>query len=319
MKFKDFKTGLRGSVAALIVAYSILQVSYLLSGCQYAVDTNPDVNLTEVHISPVAAAVTVNGHLSLSASVLGYTSAGTVSWSIDGTNNGTIVANGLTAVYTAPPFPNPTSSIVNIRVTSDDDQNRYVLCPVTILRPVDTAFTVNPRSETLLTNATQQFAVDTIGTVPAVRFEIEDGPGTITSDGLYTPPATIDSDGIEATIRAVSLADSTVYSESFITLRNATDSLWCFSRDILPILSASCGSSGCHDAGGRGGYDALTYSGTLNRENVKPGDARGSRIFQAIIRFDADTRMPPPPQPALPQNQVLRIGQWINEGASNCQ
>ena len=192
-------------------------------------------------------------------------------------------------------------------------------CPVTIFPQVDPVFTVDPRSATLLTNATQQFSIDSITALAAVQWEITSGPGTISNTGLYTPPATIDSDGVQATIRAVSLADNTVFSESTITLRNSSDSLLCFTRDILPTLSASCGASGCHDASGRAGLNALTYGGVVTHENIQPGNARASRLFQSIIQFDANTRMPPPPQPALPQNQVLKIGEWINEGARNCQ
>jgi hypothetical protein len=306
-------------ILAALLSYFLLQTSYLLSGCQYTIDTNPDVDLTEVHISPVSAAVSSGGHLALSATILGFSHTGAVAWSVEGTNNGTIVANGLTATYAAPGTLAP-GTIVNIRVSSDENANRAVICPVTILPPLDTAFTLNPRSATLLTNAPLQFYLDTITIVPPVRWDVTSGPGAINDAGLYTPPATIDSDGVQATVRATSLANNNLFSESIITLNRAGDSLLCFTRDILPTLSASCGASGCHDAGsGKGGFTALTYSGTVNGQNVKPGDARGSRLFQAIIQFDANTRMPPPPQPALPQNQVLKIGQWIDEGAPDCQ
>ncbi|HZK75944.1 MAG TPA: hypothetical protein VFD13_03465, partial [Candidatus Kapabacteria bacterium] len=256
---------------------------FLLSGCQYTIDTNPDIDLTEVHVSPIAASVTLGGHLSLSATVLGFSHTGTVTWSLVGTNpavsTGTIIASGLTAVFTAPPAP---GTIINIRVTSDEDPSRSVVCPVTILFPSDTAFTVDPKVDTLLTNAAQQFLLDSVTMLPAeVRWEITSGPGTISNTGLYTPPATIDSDGVQATVRATSLADNTLFSESTIILRHASDSLLCFTRDILPTLSASCGASGCHDAGGKSGFGALTYSGTVNGQNVQPGDARGSRLYQA--------------------------------------
>ncbi|HEX5317407.1 MAG TPA: hypothetical protein VFX22_12230, partial [Candidatus Kapabacteria bacterium] len=269
----------------------------------------------------------VSGTLALSASVLGFSHTGTVTWSVEGQNNGTIVANGLNAIYTAPPAVNSLPMIVNILVTSDEDQSRSVVCPVSIINFIDTAFSVSPDTLTLLTNATQQFSIDSITMAPQVRWEVASrpgtinsaGPGTINSAGLYTPPATIDSDSLQVTVRATSVTDNTVFSESVITLLRSSDSLLCYSRDILPTLAASCGASGCHDAGGRAGFNALTYSGTVNGQNVKPGDARGSRLFQAMTQFDANTRMPPPPQPAMPQAQVLKIGQWINEGANDCQ
>lgn len=303
-------------VAVFAVSYFILHTSYLLQGCQYTIDGNPDIDLTEVHISPLSAAVTTGGEITLFATIRGFSHTGAITWFVEGTNNGTIVANGLTAVYTASQSP---GTVVAIRITSDEDASRSVVDSVRILPLFDTTLTVNPRSATLLTNFSLQYSLDSISSPPAVRWEVTSGPGTISNTGLYTPSATIDSDGVEATIRATSLADSTVVSESTVILRNASDSLLCFTRDILPTLSASCGASNCHDAGGRAELNALTYSGTVKGQNVKPGDARGSRLYQAIIQFDANTRMPPLPQPALPQAQVLKIGQWINEGARDCQ
>ncbi|GEM_PF-997742 len=312
------------TVLLLSLLFFIVQTSYVLSGCQYTINGNPDVELVEVHVSPVSAVVPQRGSLVLSATVLGFSNTGTVTWSIEGANDGTIVPNGLTAVYTAS-VGLPTT--VNIRITSDEDANRYVVCPVTIVIPTDTAFALSPDSVTLLTsnsisNNAQQFTLDTLtdqSPIPAIRWEVASGPGTIDPNGLYTPPASIDSDGVSATVRAVSTLDNTVFSQATVILRNASDSIRCFTRDILPLLSGSCGASGCHDAGGRGGFTALTYTGTVNGRNVLAGDARGSRLFQAIIDFNANTRMPPPPQPMLPPNQVLTIGQWINEGAIDCQ
>ena len=306
----------RRRIAALVFSYCVFQISFLLAGCQYTVDGNSDIDLTEVHLSPVTAAVSSGGHLVLSATVLGYSRTGTVTWSLEGTDSGSIVTNGLTAVYTAPQSFGQT---INIRITSDEDANRSVICKVIIVPVLDTAFTINPRSATLLTNSSLQCSVDSISQRPAVTWQVTSGPGTINSSGLYTPPATPDSDGEQVTVRATSNENNSIFSESTIILRNANDSLLCFTRDILPTLSASCGASNCHDAGGRGGFNAMTYAGTVNGENIKRGNARGSRLFQAIIQFDANTRMPPPPQPAMTQAQVLKIGQWINEGASDCQ
>jgi hypothetical protein len=125
-------------------------------------------------------------------------------------------------------------------------------------------------------------------------------------------------DSTFVTVRASSAQDASIYSEATIVLHNYTDSLICFSRDILPILSGSCGTSGCHDAAThKGNYNAQTYEGTL--AVVKPGDARSSRLYIRLIDFNATSRMPPPPQTALPQMQIMKIGQWIDQGAIDCQ
>src|SRR5581483_2850558 len=137
------------TVLLLSLLFFIVQTSYVLSGCQYTINGNPDVELVEVHVSPVSAVVPQRGSLVLSATVLGFSNTGTVTWSIEGANDGTIVPNGLTAVYTAS-VGLPTT--VNIRITSDEDANRYVVCPVTIVIPTDTAFALSPDSVTLLTS-----------------------------------------------------------------------------------------------------------------------------------------------------------------------
>jgi hypothetical protein len=151
-----------------------------------------------------------------------------------------------------------------------------------------------------------------------LRWEIVSGSGSISDSGLYTAPSSIPLDGVQTVIRAISLSDSTVFSQSTITLLNSSDSMLCFTRDILPIVSANCGISGCHDAATHAsGYDFTTYDGSIG--SIRRGNAQSSRLFTEITQFNVNTRMPPPPQPALGPSQVLKIGEWINEGGTDCQ
>jgi Planctomycete cytochrome C len=311
------------SVAIALISYFIIQTSYLLSGCQYTIDGNPDIDLTEVHVSPVTATVVTNGKLILTASVLGFSNTAAVTWSIDGgvnMINGTITPNGSSATYLAPALLTSRTQVAIITVTSDEDANRSVNDTISIVSATKAAFGASPDSVTLLTNAIQQFSLDTIfpNTPPLLRWEIVSGSGSISDSGLYTAPASIASDGVQTVIRAISIADSTVFSQCTITLLNSSDSMLCFTRDILPFLSASCGMSSCHDQTTHaGGYNFNTYEGSIG--SVRRSDAQSSRLFTAITQFNVNTRMPPPPQPALGPNQVLKIGEWINEGAVDCQ
>ncbi len=317
-----------GHARAIVFFSYFLLLTFYLTGCQYTIDGNPDIDLTEVHVSPVAATVSYNGgsltltggRLMLTASVLGFSSSANVTWSVDGTNMGTIVANGSSAIYTAPPILTSFNEIANIRVTSDENPNRSVICPVSIISPNDTAFSVAPASVTLLTNTVQQFLLDTFTTqsaIPPVRWEATSG--SISDSGLFTAPATIAADGLQIVVRAISMLDSTVFSESTITILNSTDSQLCFTRDnILLLLSSNCGITGCHDATTHAaGYNYNTYDGTLG--SVRRGNARSSRLFTAITQFNVNSRMPLPPAPAMAPNQVLKIGEWIDEGAIDCQ
>jgi hypothetical protein len=260
---RTFSRGLEAPRHAIITMRStfllLLASSFLLySGCQYNISGNPDVNLLAVHISPDSAAVPTNGSLVLTASIKDFLHEGTVTWSIQEPSAGTIVSNGLTATYIAPAGLSLSLSVVHIRLSADEDPTRYVVCPVTIALPkdADTLFEASPQTVWMLTNdpqrsITQQFTIDTVTTngtpIPPVRWSIVSGPGDISSSGLYTPPATV-TDSTFVTVRASSAQDASIYSEATIVLHNYTDSLLCFSRDILPILSGSCGTSGCHDA-----------------------------------------------------------------------
>ena len=50
-------------MAIAVISYFILHASYLLSGCTYTIEGNPYIDLTEIHVSPVAATVATNGEI----------------------------------------------------------------------------------------------------------------------------------------------------------------------------------------------------------------------------------------------------------------
>jgi hypothetical protein len=88
-----------------------------------------------------------------------------------------------------------------------------------------------------------------------------------------------------------------------------------FANDILPLLNASCATSGCHDAATKkDGVQLTDYDHIM--EYIDPGDPSGSKLYKVIIRTDKD-RMPEPPNPPLTDAQKAKIQKWIQQGARN--
>jgi hypothetical protein len=88
----------------------------------------------------------------------------------------------------------------------------------------------------------------------------------------------------------------------------------CFDSQILPIIRTSCGMTGCHD-GTAEGFLATDYLSIM--EAVKPGDPRGSKLYQVITDIRSDDMMPP--DRPLSQEQRTLIQVWIAQGAENIQ
>lgn len=90
-----------------------------------------------------------------------------------------------------------------------------------------------------------------------------------------------------------------------------------FQNDILPIFISNCAFSGCHDAGtGMSGVILTTYENIMGSDVIEVGEAEDSDLFERIIENDPNNRMPLGRDP-LPQQQVEKIRQWINDGAPN--
>lgn len=100
-----------------------------------------------------------------------------------------------------------------------------------------------------------------------------------------------------------------------------------YSKHIAPIFQASCGSSGCHLDGARGGGVRLdswvsTMAGSdSDGAMVIPYSVRMSHLFQHInsdtsLSPQATPRMPLSRDP-LPDGQIDAIRRWIEEGARN--
>lgn len=91
-----------------------------------------------------------------------------------------------------------------------------------------------------------------------------------------------------------------------------------FEKDILPILSANCAYSGCHDAGtARDGVVLDSYQNTFDTGDIEPGNPGGSELYEVITESDPSKIMPPQPNTALTQEQINLIALWISQGAEN--
>jgi len=290
------------------------------AGCDYNITTNPDKSLVVVSVTPQAVTLTPNGQITLTAAVTHFQNDSSLTWSLSDPNIGQLSSNGGAAVYKAPASISGAAISVSVLVQSIEDPTKTTQAVITIVNP-DTSGTngvkviVSPLAITLAPGKAQQFHATVAGSsTTTVTWQLVSGFGKITSDGQYSAPVSSPSVPTFGIIRAISTADPTKYADATITIANSADSLVCFERDILPVLTGSCGMGGCHTPGGGPG-DLTTYDGILTR--VVPGSARSSRLYLAITNFDIARRMPPPPRSILSPVQIIAIGRWIDQGAQN--
>lgn len=85
----------------------------------------------------------------------------------------------------------------------------------------------------------------------------------------------------------------------------------CYTRDIGPIFLRSCGTTGCHDSRGEGGYSFTDYASVMKA--ITPFNAQKSKAYMAITGKGFIQLMPP--SRALSQNERILIRVWIDQGA----
>jgi len=96
-------------------------------------------------------------------------------------------------------------------------------------------------------------------------------------------------------------------------------SLTCFSRDLLPVLSNSCGISGCHNAASaKEGIVVTSYQSLMNSKIIEAGKPSSSDLYEVITLPASDKDiMPPKPYSPLSKAVTDSIYQWILRGAKN--
>lgn len=156
-------------------------------------------------------------------------------------------------------------------------------------------------------------------------WQILTGDGTISSNTgteiTFTAPSSIDFSEILTVVSVFPEVDMRHSKEIFITIKAdddmPVDTGICFSRDILPIFNSNCALSGCHNSISRkDGFDLTSYE-TIVAKDFRPGYPNRSEIYEVLVENDYDDRMPPPPAPKLPQEQIDLIYRWILEGGEN--
>jgi len=87
----------------------------------------------------------------------------------------------------------------------------------------------------------------------------------------------------------------------------------CFTRDLLPVLSSSCGITGCHDqTTRRDGYVINSYASIMSNL-VKAGSPTTSKLYTSVN----NNSMPPSGYAKLTQAVKDSIYNWIKNGALN--
>ncbi len=164
-----------------------------------------------VAVNPVSATVTL-GQTQLFTADLAYTKNTAVTWSISPAI-GTISASGrYTPSSTAVLVP----QTITVTATSVADPTCSSSAMLTVNPPV--ALTVTPDAVYLAASQAQQFNATVQWTANnAVSWSISPATGTVSQTGLYTAPTVISSVQ-RVTLTAISLADTSKYVTSIITL-----------------------------------------------------------------------------------------------------
>src|SRR6184192_2421689 len=192
------------------------------TGCGVVSKTQPPIPVN-VTISPTSATVATGGTQQFTATV--NTSNTAVTWQVNGVTGGnatvgTISSSGL---YTAPATVQSTTT-VTVTAVSQADPTKSASAQVTITPTAAVNVTISPTSATVATGGTQQFTATVQNTSnTAVTWQVNGVTGgnatvgTISSSGLYTAPATVQST-TTVTVAAVSQADPTKSASAQVTI-----------------------------------------------------------------------------------------------------
>jgi hypothetical protein len=181
---------------------------------------------------------------------------------------------------------------------------------------------VVPDMATIFAGQSLQLAVDPL--IP-VTWNLTDGPGKLSADGLFMAPAALGTSERVTRIVATAVADTSRKAAVLITIVDpafVADTSVCYTRDVVPLISSNCTMSGCHDGSDDEARALTSYAGIMqyvrNGSNGKPSATR-SKLY-TVLRESGDDRMPRDRAP-LSDAQVELIRRWIDEGARNndCQ
>lgn len=90
-----------------------------------------------------------------------------------------------------------------------------------------------------------------------------------------------------------------------------------FSDNIQPLIIGNCTASNCHGTLNPQEFLLTSYEDVIKHGDVKPKDARGSKLYQVITTNIKSQKMPRTPYPDLTENQIEMVYLWIMQGAKN--
>jgi RHS repeat-associated protein len=165
-----------------------------------------------VTMSPTAANV-YGGQTQQFTATVSNTSNTAVTWTLNSGAPGSISSSGL---YTAPATVTAVTT-VTVTATSQADTTKSATATITLYPPV--TITVAPATATLYGGQTQQFTANSTNpTTTAATWTLNSGaPGSISSSGLYTAPATVTA-VTTVTVTATSQVNNTKSATATITL-----------------------------------------------------------------------------------------------------
>ena len=195
----------------LLFFLTVLSTFATQSGCAGLTGATTSTTVA-VSVTPSSAKVTAGSTQQFVANVTGSSNTA-VSWAVTGADCsgatcGTISSNGL---YVAPTTV-PSSDVVTLKATSVADPTKSASANVTIIPTA--VVTLAPTNVSVATGSTEQFNASVTGTSnTAITWTVSGAGcsgiacGTITSNGLYTAPATVPASPL-VTITATSVVDS---------------------------------------------------------------------------------------------------------------
>src|SRR5437764_297083 len=181
-----------------------------------------------VTISPTSATVAAGGTQQFSATVQN-TSNTAVTWQVNGVTGGNATVGTISSagLYTAPAAVQSTTT-VTVTAVSQADATKSASVQVTITPTAAVSVTISPTSATVAAGGTQQFSATVQNTSnTAVTWQVNGVAGgnatvgTISSAGLYTAPAAVQST-TTVTVTAVSQADATKSASAQVTISPIT-------------------------------------------------------------------------------------------------
>ena len=237
-----------------------------LTGTGAAGGSTPAV--TSVTIAPPSSTASTGATAQFSASVQGSAADKSVIWKAA---LGTISSTGR---YTAP----VSAGSDTVTATSNADSTKSASAAVTVTGAtlVVNSVTISPSPASTLTGGTIQFTGTVTGTVTNKSVTWSAAHGTITTAGLYTPPAAAGSD----TVTATSAADTTKSAASTVTV----------STPVVNAVTVSPNSS------------SLAIGATHTFTATVAGNVTDTFVNNSQSSDDPRGSMPGPPSPYIAGN-----------------